>query len=394
MTYSYAYSLWEYANYQYNHNATAKSQISQSQLNALYALASTKMFALTGNLTASGASKGDMVRAIGGKTMANKVVQYLSASILSGGSANKLNLMFGTFEPFLAFFALSGLASYSPSPSNSLAFQQIPLPGSTIIFELFSSTPSSYNLSQGMPSENNLWVRFMFRNGTDDASRLVSYPLFGRGNSESDMQWKDFKALMQSISINNIGDWCKICGGTSTALFCPLFVRQDGSTNPVSTIPTSSTSAGGNSGLSPVIAGFIGAIIMFVVMGVVLVVVSLNSSWNCVSMVSRRRKSSSLGGFKGADRMKSDVDVSIMNVGSDSKDIKDLGGGTVNICGTETPRKERVGSWEMRTPTSPPPAWSQHDSNKSPGLPSTSSWRDLDDEFDFGARPVTALERV
>lgn len=325
LTITNAYPLYEYASYQYNHNTTVSDILSINDLTTLYLLASENQFAQLGNLSAPnpGVSSYTEILAISGKTFANKVLTSLSSIISNGGSTTKLSLLFGTFEPFLSFFSLSGLSTGTTGQAEK--FQTIPLPGSMIVFELFSPASSTSN-STTMPSADNLWVRFLFRNGTSPTEGLVSYPLFGRGNSESDMRWVDFLNGMQGVVQNGggIADWCVAC--SSSSFFCEAYTGNTGGTEVIGDIFYSS-----NGGLSAPIAGVIGALVTLAVTALVLLGAILLGGLRFTKM---DRRLSAIGGFKGAEKMKSDVDVSVIK--------NDAGSPTGGIV-----RHERVGSWEL-----------------------------------------------
>ncbi len=192
-----------------------------------------------------------MIRAVSGRTFASKVVTLFESNIKKFGATNKLNLMFGSFEPFIAFFALSRLNS---GPSGSV-FKQLPNPGAAMVFELFTvgGDPTVY------PSRSDLWVRFLYRNGTDAGATFVEYALFGNGNSQSRMKYDDFVTSMTGIGINSYASWCNIC--QSISIFCPAL--QDNSSGGSG----GQSNSGGGSTLSPVVAGVIGAIVAVVVSG-------------------------------------------------------------------------------------------------------------------------------
>ena len=106
----YAYDLYEYAQYFWNHDDNAKDVMTEVDLAMLREYAALQQRDQNANLSASGLVDGDMIRAIGGRTLAAKVVALFTASI-ANPSANKLNLMFGSYEPFMAYFALADLVS-------------------------------------------------------------------------------------------------------------------------------------------------------------------------------------------------------------------------------------------------------------------------------------------
>ncbi|OTA99880.1 hypothetical protein M426DRAFT_35400, partial [Hypoxylon sp. CI-4A] len=312
LNFEYAYELYDYAQYEYNHDESVRDALNADRLAFMRSLANSQQFDLNGNLSASGSQEGDMIRAISGRMLAGKVLQQLSSNIDSAGTENKINLMFGSFEPFLAFFALSGLSNLT----SSELFTQIPQPGSAMVFELFST-----DNDESAPKANDLWVRFLFRNGTDPDAPLTEYPLFGRGNSETRMRWSDFVSEIEKFSIQSISEWCDVCNAVT--LYC---VRGSGSSSGSGSLSDGSDNA--NTSLSPGVAGVIGAVTTIAVMMLAgttaFVFGGLRIRRKDYSEVTKRH--SSLGGFKGAEKMASDHDVSIARNGA---------------------RHERVGSWEL-----------------------------------------------
>ncbi|KAK7921504.1 phosphoglycerate mutase-like protein [Apiospora marii] len=336
--YDQAYDLWDYAAYQYTHNSTVHDGLGEDVLNRLGQLASDQQFDYNGNLTASGSQPGDRIRAIAGRTLAARAAAQLRSQI-AGGFPHKLSLMVGSFEPMLAFFALSQLAD---DASSSLRFRTIPAPGSAMVFELFSVSDDDNNNNDGSPpqqypAEDDLWIRFLYRYGTDASAPLVEYPIFGRSNSQSSMKWWDFRSQMDDIAVDDLSEWCRLC--SAPTLFCAGIEANAADGNSSSSAPSY---AGGSydrirSRMSPTVGGVIGAI---VTLGL-LTLAGLAAFFLGGLRVRRRgqrqdagvQRSGSLGGFKGAEKMASDKDLSLAR-----------GGG----------RHERVGSWEMGGPATPP----------------------------------------
>jgi hypothetical protein len=234
----------------------------------------------------------------------------------------------------LAFFALSNLAT---GPSASL-FTMLPQHGSVMSFELFSNAPESSNgsTSTTFPSTDELFVRFLFRNGTSDTDPIIEYPLFGRGNNEDTMSWVDFVQGMGDFSLNEVVDWCSGC--SSVTLFCEA-IEADTS-NSTSTTPSSNDPKS----LSPAIGGVIGATVTLAVLLLAALVLGLcgfrlkyhprhgsNVEGGGVGVLKRGASGSGTGGgFKGAEKLASDTDLR-------------LKGG----AGASVVRHERVGSWEL-----------------------------------------------
>lgn len=355
-----AYDLWDYANYQYVHNKAVYENLNLTDLEELRALASQQEFARNGNLSASGLTTGDRIRTIAGQTYAAHVLSLLGQTIGSQGENEKISVLFGGYQVFLAFFALSGLSSISDE------FKSIPEPGSVMVFELFSNTA---NLTS-MPDPKDLWVRFLFRNGSDSSTPLLSYPLFGRGNSAVDMTWNDFVTEMDTIKLSEIGVWCETCG--SLAMYCPQFENNWTSSN------TSSSSSSSSTGLSPVIAGVLGAV---ATIGTFVLLICLAVTCGGVRVCcNSNKRQSSLGGFKGAGKLASDTDLTVAKVGA---------GGAVA-------KHERVGSWELSDPAKKDDG-SKHDSVDRVVSTADYSSKHDDDRISvvnpFG-EPVKADERV
>ena len=316
-----AWDLYEYALYQWNHNTTiANSSFTYDDLVELENLASQQQFGFNSPTSNS------TINAIAGRTLAAAILTQLEHTIASSGVSDKLTLMFGSYEPFLAFFALSNLST-GPSAAR---FNSLPEHGSVMSFELFSYATSdqALNLSTPFPSTDALWVRFLFRNGTGDTDALTSYPLFGRGNSEVDMTWADFTLGMGDFYLNNPLDWCTECGASTVTLFCEAFeANVQGSTNSTS-----------KRELSPVIGGVIGATItlgLCIFTAIALYIFGFRLDHHSKDekrgdLGVMKRKGSGNGGFKGAEKLASDTDLR-------------LKGG----AGATVVRHERVGSWEL-----------------------------------------------
>jgi hypothetical protein len=306
-----AYDLYDYANYKYIHDNDTRA--------AMANFAGIQQRYLNANLSASGSTKGDMIRAISGRTLAGKVLSLLSQSINTAGGSNKLNLLFGSFEPLLAFFELAGLTE-SAAKATFLSF---PNPGATMIWEVFSVGGAEAKFPS---SKNDLWVRFLYRNGTDAAAPFVEYPLFGNGNSESRITWAEFSREMNKISVSDLLSWCNMCGAVS--LFCyGLKASLDPDTGSSSS-DSGSGSSGNNQGVSPVVAGVIGAAMTVAIFGLVVLTAFVFGGVRLYRCGQEKERKSSLGGFKGAEKMASDMDVT-----------------HVSASGI---RHERTGSWELR----------------------------------------------
>ncbi len=314
-----AYGIFDYANYGHNHNSSIRGSLSREDLQKLRSLADQKQFALNADLTASGKSRGDRIRAIAGRTLAGRILSLMVGNIETEGSYNKISALFGSYEPFLAFFSLAQLSSFDQK------FTSIPDYGSSMVFELFSVGENG--TSTTYPNENELRVRFLFRNGTGDGSQLVAYPLFGRGRSETVMSLNDFFAGMRQIMIPSIGSWCNTC--SSQSLFCAAYANRTGYFFGNGSDAESSSSGGG---MAPAVAGVIGAVVTLAVTAMAIAAAMLLGGVRFRRSNAKRR--SELGGFKAGEKLASDPDLTSGANGGTGASVTDKG-------------HERVGSWEL-----------------------------------------------
>ncbi|KAI5860391.1 phosphoglycerate mutase-like protein [Durotheca rogersii] len=348
LNFDYAYDLYDYAQYAYVHDQAVRDALGPERLEVLHNFASIQQFDLNANLTASGARDGDMIRAIAGRTLAGRVVSLLSTHIASAGTTNQLSLLFGSFEPMLAFFALAELDEL---PEALDLFRQIPLPGSAMLFELFepNSNGTVTRNATDFPDRDRLWVRFLFRNGTGSDAPITEYPLFGRSSANARMRWTEFVVEMNRFSVRDVSSWCELC--QSMTLFCSALTDYDSDGDGWSGGAGGSSggtgSSSSNASLSPAVAGVIGA-----VTGIAVAILVVTSAFVFGGLHIRRdskksgsgsgagagkdesndKSSSTVGGFKGAEKLESDRDVSVARNGV---------------------RHERVGSWELGGPGRP-----------------------------------------
>lgn len=223
LSYANAYDIYDLLNVGSIHNHSMAGNISEEDLFQLRTLADSAEFALNYNKT-------DVTRSIGGQTFAGAVLDQLNQTVTGKGKL-KFSLMAGSYDTFLAFFGLTNLTSISTD------FYGLPHYASTMSFELFTNEDVD-----AFPSNTGkLRVRFLFRNGTEDALHAV--PLFGR--SENSMVWSEFVSSMRDISITGAEQWCNVC--QSELLFCAAYNS------------TSTQSDRKDSGMSNAVAGVIGA---------------------------------------------------------------------------------------------------------------------------------------
>ena len=186
----------------------------------LYSLASSQAKTLNSPIPISDGNQ-NWILTLSGQTLSAYILGQFQRTIAyqyaprHGSSAPPImSLLFGSYSPMSAFFALSQLSS---NPITTSQFSTLPLHGSVMGFELFSNQQDA-NDTAFPGSTDDLYVRFAWRNGTQNSSSMLSYPLFGRGNSQDDMRWDDFAEGMEDLALGDVWDWCGIC--QSENLFC------------------------------------------------------------------------------------------------------------------------------------------------------------------------------
>ena len=361
-----AYEIWDYVQYGYTHNSTVANAISSEDLLKLRILADDYIYALNGNITASGSTEGDQIRAVAGKTLATKMIDSLYTNINTLGAYQKLTVFFGSFEPMISFFALAGL----PSLENQ-EFYSIPEFGASMAIELFTLVVDGN--SGVYPTDTaNLFVRFLYSNGTGEDAQLIQYPLFGEDPDNTYVSLSDFVAGLESFMMLSIEDWCSECG--SYSVFCPAF-QSNSSSNGGSDVLASS-----NRGLSPVIAGVIGALVTLVVLTLVVGAAMLLLGLRFFRVKNKRR--SELAGFKGAEKLASDQDLTIPK-----------GGAGATITGSGPVRgHERVGSWELNDSGKVEEA--QQPIDRVAGMPRRPSFEDDDLHVNAYSKPVQTKDQL
>lgn len=241
VSYTHAYDVFDLLNVASIHNASVAPSIDPDTLTSLRYLANEWEWNNNYNTT-------DPIRSIGGMALAGRIIERLASSVSSSGTTNKFNLLAGSYDTFLAFFGITNLTSAS---SN---FTGLPNYAASMTFELYSDEPT-------FPSAANintdLYVRFLFRNGSDSSDDLTPYPLFGQNDLA--LPYGEFVERLSARAVTDIGQWCSMCG--SLAEFC----IGGNSTAPSSS--SSSSSSGSN--LSNAAAGGIGAAVTSAVIGLI-----------------------------------------------------------------------------------------------------------------------------
>lgn len=225
----------------------------------------------------------DTIRAVAGSTLAAQIVQQLNSTIV-GKSASKFGIQFGAYGSFSSFFGLSQLNLFSPN------FTAIVDYASSMTFELVTNSTVS---STSYPNASDIYVRFLFSNGSAAYNPLVAYPLFNQ--SSTLLPWSTFVTSMDKFAIGSQTAWCSACGNStgvcaSTTTSSPTSATSSAGSSSTSGSSSSSSSGGG---MSLAVAGVIGAMVTLAVIlgleGLILLLAGLR-------VVSKRR----LGGSPAA----------------------------------------------------------------------------------------------
>lgn len=235
MSYANAFTIFDYINVGVIHNRTIAKAVSATDLFHFRTLADSAEYAQNAATSPSDA------RAVSGRTLAQRILTQFSTIIASQGKKNKLALFIGSYDTFLSFFGLAGL------PGVDKDFYGLPVYASALSFELYSS-------SSTFPAENDLRVRFLFRNGTGANAR--EFPIFGK----SGLKWAEFKEAMEKIALGSVKEWCGFCG--SDEAFCKQY--QDSGEKG----ETAAAAGNGGSLHRPAVAGVLGAMVTLCVVAI------------------------------------------------------------------------------------------------------------------------------
>ncbi|KAK7529364.1 histidine phosphatase superfamily [Phyllosticta citricarpa] len=245
VTFKNAYVVWDLINVAEIHNSSINSSdlLTNETLFQLRTLADKHEWGLAYNAS-------DDFRAMAGMQLAGEIVSYLDRTI-TGKGASKFGIQFGAYATFMSFFGLAQL------PAANSDFRAVVDYASSMVFELF--TPSDDVSSSVFPSSEDLYVRFLFHNGTaTNASEPVAYPLFGRSNTT--ISWSDFKTEMNKFAVSTTEQWCTKCGNTTGACAAYADSSSSGSSG-----ASSKSSSGGGNGISTAVGGVIGAMVTLAV---------------------------------------------------------------------------------------------------------------------------------
>jgi hypothetical protein len=128
---------------------------------------------------------------IGAQSVIGKVLKQLNTTRTAG--TPYLTYMTGSFNNMFQLSSILDLYTQSEK------FKTMPSYACTYVFELLAD------------DNNDTFVRFSFKNGTDDmGDGITSYPLFN--STETIIPWSDFEEGVKSVAISSVSNWCDTCG--------------------------------------------------------------------------------------------------------------------------------------------------------------------------------------
>lgn len=95
-----AWTVWDYLQYMNTHNQTVASQLTIEQLTKAKILATNWVFAMNANTSSAGATAGDQVGVISGRSLASRVLQAFQNTINTEGAQDKMTLVRLSLPPY------------------------------------------------------------------------------------------------------------------------------------------------------------------------------------------------------------------------------------------------------------------------------------------------------
>ena len=324
-TYTNAVPISEYLDYEVVHNDSLLESLNHADILRARSLADQYIWSTNRQQSSSSGSMIGVVSPIAGQTLASSILEAFDLNIQEGGMRQKMTLLFGGDEPAVALSSLVGLANqHQPNFFSRL------VRGGSFVFELYSFEDSS-NSYPSYPGIDNLYVRFLLHNGTDNTTKFEPYSLFGHSPSRASIPYTEFHSELETFAVASTQEWCLRCNAET--VFCNGVLDQ------------SESQKKKDRSMAPALAGVIGAVTTLAVIAFVGIVLIL---------IARVRKGKppnkgSLGGFKGPGKLASDADLSFSEpIWRNSKtDNSQPSSGLAAGVGVAVHGHERTGSWEM-----------------------------------------------
>ena len=222
--------------------------------------------------------------------LAGKILDQLSNYVKSAKGPS-LSLLFGPAESLISFYSISGLASRAE-------FHELPLPGTTFVFEIFSTGNEDPLTSRLLLDSSKLSVRALVRNGTSAEEGLKPVRLFYRQTSPPAISWREFNKEMTRVAITDPSEWCKQC--QSLNIFCAGFLAgSDTTKGDKKDCPATGATSTRCGPLSPIASGFIGALIATVLVIMILTMCFCSARKKSNDNGEGGREAETAGGKKG-----------------------------------------------------------------------------------------------
>ncbi|KAJ5952263.1 Histidine phosphatase superfamily clade-2 [Penicillium vulpinum] len=368
VTYTNAVSISEYLDYEVVHNDSLFETLNQADILRARLLADQYLWSTNSQQSSSSGSIIGAASPIAGQTLASSILEAFDLNIQESGTRQKMTLLFGGDEPAVALSSVVGLANQHQSNFFSRLVR-----GGSFVFELYSFENSS-NLYPSYPGIDNLYVRFLLHNGTDNTTDFQAYSLFGHGPSQSSIPYTEFHSELETFVVASTQEWCLRCNAES--VFCNGVFDQTGSQ------PWKK-----NKEMAPAVAGVIGAVTTLAVVGFAAIIVFLMCGAR-----KRNPNKGSLGGFKGSGKLASDTDVSFGEPiwGNSKANDTQASIGLAAGVGVAVQGHECTGSWEMG------PGKKEIEDIQPDGRELTSPFEEHEEDCDMynGMQPVKARESV
>lgn len=191
LNYGNAYEVFDYFEVNYIHNESFHDKISSKMDTFNQVRYLQNVYSRSTNYNAT-----DSNSTIGGATLLGFIQSQLNLTKSTG--APYISYAAGSYSTFYQLFGRLGL--FNVNSTFDSIFTGIVNYASAAMFDLIEV-------------ENELYVKFSLRNGTDSSVEAISYPIFG---TNSDMiSYNDFMTQASKVSIADLKSWCSTCDSWS-----------------------------------------------------------------------------------------------------------------------------------------------------------------------------------
>ncbi|KAF9646303.1 phosphoglycerate mutase-like protein [Thelephora ganbajun] len=248
------WNVFDYVSVQSIHNATFASELPPTFVEQARHLANWHEY----HVFSSPDRKS--ISTIAVRTFVPPLMDYIHR-ILNSSDPLKFAYTESSYKPFISLFNVTGVAQMNDTLAGVVDFS------GSIAFEIHASPT------------NGPFVRFNFKNGTADSS----YNTYGiMGSSSGDIPVQFFVDYLAPLGVGTLPEWCKMCGNTNSR-GCQ-FLQENVN------LGTDGLKWGGS--VSPIGAGFLGAGLTAIVVGILVTVGIVLGPLRLGRMKSLKRTSS------------------------------------------------------------------------------------------------------